>query len=79
MRLKTMNKTLKKLLILSGVVIASVALGDTAFASTSIDVSNATGTMDGDGQAAISAIGASIMGMAGIAIGYKWAKGAIFG
>lgn len=60
---------------LMGLVLAMFA----GFASAAIDVSAATGAITTDGTAAIAAIGGSLIGLAGLAVVYKWAKGAIFG
>lgn len=58
-------------------VASSVALAAPAFAA--IDVTAATTAITTDGSAAISAIGGAMLGLAAIAIVFKWAKGAIFG
>lgn len=48
-------------------------------ANAAIDVSAATTSITTDGTAAISAVGAALIGLAGVAVVYKWVKGAIFG
>ena len=48
----------------------AVLLGTSAYLS----VANAA-----DGGAAIAEVGAALIGLAGIAVVYKWVKGAIFG
>ena len=44
-----------------------------------IDVSAATDAITTDGTAAVSAIGLAMLGLAAVAIVFKWAKAAIFG
>ena len=61
-----------------------VATGALAFAASTpalaaIDVTPATTAITTDGGAAISSIGQAMLGLAAIAIVFKWAKGAIFG
>lgn len=58
------------------VVGASLA-SSSAFAA--IDVSAATTAITTDGTAAITSIGGALIGLAGVAVVFKWAKGAIFG
>lgn len=60
-------------------VASSVTLTAPAFAAAAIDVTAATTAITSDGSAAISAIGGAMLGLAAIAIVFKWAKGAIFG
>lgn len=50
-----------------------------ATAQAAIDVSAATTSITTDGIAAITAIGGALIGLAGVAVVFKWAKGAIFG
>lgn len=52
-----------------------------AFASTppAIDVSSAVNSISTDATAAVSSIGVALLGLAGVAIAFKWAKAAIFG
>lgn len=47
--------------------------------ATVIDVTSATSIISGDGQAAIVAIGGVMLGLAAVAVVFKWAKAAIFG
>ncbi len=47
--------------------------------SAAIDVTAATTSISSDGTAAITAIGGALVGLAGVAVVFKWAKGAIFG
>jgi uncharacterized membrane protein len=68
-----MNK-LTKLRLLLAVLIATAI--SPAFA---IDVTAATGMIDSDATDAITTIGQSMMGLAGLAIAFKWAKASIFG
>lgn len=44
-----------------------------------IDVTAATTTITTDGTAAITAVGGALIGLAGVAVVFKWVKGAIFG
>jgi uncharacterized membrane protein len=48
-------------------------------ASAAIDVTAATTAITTDGTAAITAVGGALIGLAGIAVVFKWVKGAIFG
>jgi hypothetical protein len=48
-------------------------------AMAAIDVSAATDAITTDGTAAITAVGGALIGLAGTAVVFKWAKGAIFG
>jgi hypothetical protein len=58
----------------------ALLFGLDAFATTSsIDVSAAVSTISGDATAAVSSVGAAMLGLAGVAIGFKWAKAAFFG
>lgn len=66
----------KKLLISAAVVTGSL-VASTAFAA--IDVSAATTSITTDGTAAVSAVGGALIGLAGVAVVFKWVKGAIFG
>ncbi|EHC03943.1 hypothetical protein Sbal625DRAFT_4373 [Shewanella baltica OS625] len=62
------------------VLVASLGVAVVApSASAAIDVSAATTAITTDGGAAISEIGIAMLGLAAIAIVFKWAKGAIFG
>lgn len=58
---------------------ASVLTVFSGLASAAIDVTAATTAISTDGTAAITAIGGALIGLAGVAIVFKWAKGAIFG
>ncbi|MFG0772513.1 major capsid protein [Vibrio plantisponsor] len=68
---------MKNLLVKAGIVAATAVLASPAFAA--IDVSSATTAITEDGGAAIAAIGGALIGLAGTAVVFKWAKGAIFG
>lgn len=67
---------MKTKIIKLGVVLSSVAA---ASAHAAIDVTAATSAISTDGTAAITAIGGALIGLAGVAVVFKWAKGAIFG
>jgi hypothetical protein len=43
-----------------------------------VDVSTEVASLTADGTAAITAIGGALIGLAGIAVVYKWAKGMLF-
>lgn len=63
-------------------IVSAVALGSTVAASTAsaaIDVTPATTAITTDGSAALTAVGGAMLGLAAIAVVFKWAKGAIFG
>ena len=60
-----------------GATLGMMALSGAAMAE--IDVSAATTAITTDGTAAITAIGGALLGLAGVAVVFKWAKGAIFG
>ena len=67
--------------MLRKISIATVALlPASVFAQTgNVDVSAQATSLQTDGLAAIGAIGAVLVTMAGVAVVYKWAKGMIFG
>lgn len=67
--------TLKSLLAPTALATSVVALP----ASAAIDVSGIVTTITTDGGAAITAIGGAMLGLAAIAIVFKWAKASIFG
>ncbi len=58
-------------------VLCASVVSSSAFAA--IDVTAATTAITTDGTAAITAIGGALIGLAGVAVVFKWAKGAIFG
>ncbi|WP_422411868.1 MULTISPECIES: major capsid protein [unclassified Endozoicomonas] len=66
-------KKLKHLALL----LATSVMASSAFAE--IDVSAATTALTTDGSAAITAEGTALVGLAGIAVVFKWVKGAMFG
>jgi hypothetical protein len=66
----------KKILLSSSVVLASLF---SAASFAVIDVSDATTSITTDGTAAITAVGGALIGLAGVAVVFKWVKGAIFG
>ncbi|WP_299733202.1 major capsid protein [uncultured Endozoicomonas sp.] len=66
-------KKLKHLALL----LATSVMASSAFAE--IDVSAATTAISTDGSAAITGIGTALIGVAALAVVFKWAKGAIFG
>jgi len=68
-------KTSKKVVI--ALASASVLASVPSFAA--VDVTAATTSITTDGTAAITAVGSALIGLAGVAVVYKWVKGAIFG
>lgn len=58
-----------------GVLCSVMSVG--AFAA--IDVTGATTSLTTDGTAAITAVGTALVGLAAVAVVFKWVKGAIFG
>ncbi|KEI70311.1 major capsid protein [Endozoicomonas elysicola] len=60
-----------------GLLVASALMSSSVFAA--IDISAATTALTTDGSAAITAVGTALVGLAGIAVVFKWVKGAIFG
>ncbi|MCT8878652.1 major capsid protein [Shewanella xiamenensis] len=63
-------------------LVSVVALGSAVAASSAsaaIDVTAATTAITTDGSAALTAVGGAMLGLAAIAVVFKWAKGAIFG
>lgn len=65
-------------------LVKAIALGSvTAVASTptfaAIDLTAVTDSITADGTSAITTIGTAMIGLAGVAIVFKWAKAAIFG
>ena len=66
--------------MLRKISIAAVALlPASVFAQGNVDVTAQATSLQTDGLAAIGAIGAVLVTMAGVAVVYKWAKGMIFG
>lgn len=65
--------------VLKVVAIGALTVAVSTPALAAIDTSAATTAITTDGGAAISEIGQAMLGLAAIAIVFKWAKGAIFG
>ena len=61
------------------IVLATLLAFLSAPAFAAIDVSAATTSITTDGTAAITAIGGALLGLAGVAVVFKWAKASIFG
>lgn len=61
------------------VALASVAVVVTSPAFADIDVTAATTAISTDGTAAVTAIGTALIGLAGVAVVFKWVKAAVFG
>jgi len=68
-------KHLKSIMLAMAFMMAFLSVP--AFAA--IDVSAATTSITTDGTAAITAVGGALIGLAGVAVVFKWVKGAIFG
>ncbi|OED47186.1 hypothetical protein ACH42_03290 [Endozoicomonas sp. (ex Bugula neritina AB1)] len=60
-----------------GLLAATALMSSSVFAA--IDVTAATTALSTDGSAAITAVGTALVGLAGIAVVFKWVKGAMFG
>jgi hypothetical protein len=68
---------MKRIIIVTATgVVLSVAA---TVSQAAIDVSAATTSITTDGTAAITAVGGALLGLAGVAVVFKWAKGSIFG
>jgi hypothetical protein len=61
------------------VLLLTLLVAAVAPAYAAIDVTSATTAITTDGTAAITAIGGALIGLAGVAVVFKWVKGAIFG
>ncbi|WP_330109950.1 major capsid protein [Methylophaga thalassica] len=48
-------------------------------ANAAVDTTAATTAITTDGGAAITEVGTALIGLAGLAVVYKWVKGSIFG
>ncbi len=70
-------RKLKKVLAVG--TVAGTALVASTAANAAIDVSGAVSVLTGDGALAITAIGGAMLGLAGLAVVFKWAKASIFG
>lgn len=69
---------MKKIIFASTLVAVSLA-SSVASAAGSVDASAVISQISGDGTAALTGVGGAIIGLAGIAVVFKWVKGAIFG
>jgi hypothetical protein len=65
--------------MLRKISIAAVSLLPASVFAQNVDVTTQATALQTDGLAAIGAIGAVLVTMAGVAVVYKWAKGMIFG
>jgi len=61
----------------TGAAVAATLVSSGAMAA--IDTTAATGALTTDAGGAITAIGTAMLGLAAIAVAFKWAKAAIFG
>ena len=66
-----------KKLGLAGLGTGLMIAASSSFAA--VDVTAATTALTTDGTAAITAVGGAIIGLAALAVVFKWVKGAIFG
>jgi len=69
MKLSTVLKT--------GAAVAATLVSGGAMAA--IDTTAATTAITGDAGGAVTAIGTAMLGLAAMAVAFKWAKAAIFG
>ncbi|WP_159357273.1 major capsid protein [Vibrio parahaemolyticus] len=60
-------------------VLLSVPLLFLLLAMADVDVTAATGVITTQGSAAIGSVGQALIGLAALAVVYKWAKAAFFG
>jgi len=58
-------------------LVSGLAMTSPAFAA--VDVTAATTSITTDGTVAITAVGSALIGLAGVAVVFKWVKGSIFG
>ncbi|MGI9282862.1 MAG: major capsid protein [Endozoicomonas sp.] len=64
---------------LGGLVLGAVCSVMSMGAFAEIDISAATTALTTDGTTAITAVGTALVGLAAVAVVFKWVKGAIFG
>jgi len=62
---------------LIGTAVAALAVTEPSLAA--IDTSTATNYITTDGEVAITAVGTALIGLAGLAVVFRWIKGSIFG
>lgn len=58
-------------------LLASSLVSASSFAA--VDISEEVATLTTDGTSALTTIGGAMIGLAGIAVVFKWAKAAMFG
>lgn len=68
---------MKTKLVTLGTVIGASLVSSAAMAD--VDVTAATGVITTQGSAAIGSVGQALIGLAALAVVYKWAKAAFFG
>lgn len=66
---------MKKLLVTT----LLTTLSSSAFALDQVALDATLATLTTDGTAALTSVGGAMIGLAGVAIVFKWAKAAIFG
>lgn len=71
-----MNKTQLKAALISTAV-AAITVAEPS--SAAIAVTAATDVITTDGETAITAVGTALIGLAGLAVVFRWIKGSIFG
>ena len=78
-----MLSNIKQKLLVAGAAVGSLVAPAIAFAGTSGTVTTAAttaaSTFSSDGTGAIVAIGTALIGLAGVAVLFKWGKGMFFG
>lgn len=68
----------KKIAIAASLALVS-GLAAASEPTSGVDVSEAVGVLSGDGSDAIKQVGGAMLGLAGLAVTFKWAKAAFFG
>lgn len=63
---------------IEGIVVLAASAAP-LYAQAAIDVTDATTKITTDGTTAITAVGTALIGLAAVAVVYKWVKGSIFG
>jgi uncharacterized membrane protein len=69
---------MKMLKMLKGAVVGAAIMTASASAFAAVDVTAATTSITTDGTAAVTAIGGALIGLAAVAVIFKWVKAAIF-
>jgi len=72
-----MNRKTLSIFVKSGASVAATLVSGGAMAA--IDTTAATTALTTDAGGAVTAIGTAMLGLAAMAVAFKWAKAAIFG